>query len=198
METLQLDSVGASFVNMVMDRLHALEERHMQEVAELKRQNSRLASKVQDLEGSVFLLDDLRTFSNGSMLEPGFAMFPDMLNKCIAGRMQRSEKDMGIDDMHLDAVAVHGKIGLDIEMYAENLDDEGQLVDADDTLFVVGEHGKSTSVRQLLAAWNAHCAQLRKDNRMPMVDITSYQGFDMFGHDEKQNVPVYCLRLHVE
>lgn len=95
-------------------------------------------------EGSVFLLDDLRTFSNGSTLEPGFALFPGMLNKCIAGRMERNEKDMGIDDMRLDAVAVHGKIGLGIEMDGDIRDAESQLVDANDTLFMVGEHGKCT------------------------------------------------------
>lgn len=46
METLQVNSVNACFENMVMDRLHTLEEKHMQDVAELKQQNNQLACQV--------------------------------------------------------------------------------------------------------------------------------------------------------
>ena len=191
MEALKSDSVGACFVNMVMDRLHNLEGKHMQEVAELKDQNRQLAHKVQDLQQCVYLRDDLKTFSDGAILDPGFALYPDMLNKDVAGHITMCARDSNIDDMHLDAVAVLGRIALDIEM--EHEEDE---YDDSDTLLIVGTPGQSTSVRQLLIAWNAHCVKLREADRMPMIDnIDSYLGFHCFGYDAEQEAPVYCLTL---
>ena len=186
MEALSGDSVGACFVNMVMDRLQTLEGDHMQEMAELKEQNRQLASQVRNLQQCIYLREDLKMFSDGNVLDPGFALFPDMVSKHVAGRIKVSADNLALDDMHLDAVAVHGRIGLDLELESE--------VDGRDTLLLVGREGECTSVRQLLMAWNAHCVKLREDDRTPMIDIVDeYRGFHEFGYDREHQVPVYCL-----
>ena len=186
MEALKVESVSACFVNMVMDRLQTLEGKHMQEVAELKEQNMQLASQVKSLQQCVYLREDLKTFSDGSVLDPGFGLFPDTLNKQVAGHIKVSADHLIIDDMHLDAVAVHGRIGVDLELEGE--------VDGSNTLLMVGRPGECSSVRQLLMAWNAHCVKLREDDRTPMTDIIAeYHGFHEFGFDMERLVPVYSL-----
>ena len=149
------------------------------------------ASQVRNLQQCIYLREDLKTFSDGNVLDPGFALFPDMVNKHVAGRIKLSADNLALDDMHLDAVAVHGRIGLDLEVESD--------VDGRDTLLLVGRPGECTSVRQLLMAWNAHCVKLPEDDKTPMIDIVDeYRGFHEFGYDTQQQVPVYCLTFDEE
>ena len=186
----QMDSVGATWVNMVMDRLHALEEKYMQEVGALKQQNQQLTAHVQELRANVYLREDLRTFSDGCILQPGFGtspdmIYPDMASTCCISHMA----GLKTDDLHLDAIALQGRFGFDIELGDE--EDEFDELDAD--ILIIGEDNKTTTVRQLLAAFNKHCCEVRAKMGDLLCDVCPYEGFHLAGHSPRHDVPVYSL-----
>ena len=75
-----------------------------------------------------------------------------------------------MDRLHLNAIAVLGKIALDMEAENGMMDAQSYYADPEDIMLVVGEHRQRRSVRELLAAWYKHCTKLREAGRVPMVD----------------------------
>ena len=130
----------------------------------------------------------LRSFSHDSVLEPGFASSPDMLSQIVIARIGAKEERQ-MDSLHLNAIAVLGKIALE----AENgmMDAQSRHADPEDIMLVVGEHRQRRSVRELLAAWNKHCTKLREAGRV--VELFQYGGLFCNGYNIKHDAPVYRL-----
>ncbi len=193
MESLQINSVGATFVNMVMDRLQDLETKHMHEVGALKQQNHELTLRVNQLSGCLYLREDFKTFSDGTALYPAFGHGTDCLCAC---RMAGDVGDVEIDDLHLNAAAFYGKVVFDIELSVDSEDEDGSPPDTEKKYLVMGEPGVSTTVRDMLLAFNMYCLEQQKLGNDTCLDLLDcYEGFQPCKYDEKLKAPVYELHF---
>lgn len=182
-----IDTVGATFINMVMDRLQTLETDSMKQLAALRQDNKVLKQQVQQLSRSLHMHSDLHTFSDGYMLLPGFGTDEDRMILVNVGGDPDEEP---LDESHLNAVAIWGRVGLDICL-EEPLHDM-QAASAD--LLVIGQDGQPTTVRQLLLALTACCTSHREAGRWTVVDaLDMYMGFERSGHDFGHDVTVYSM-----
>lgn len=181
-----METVGACFVNMVMDRLQTLEGDSMQQLATLRQENMHLKQQVQQLARSLYLRAELHTFSDGWVLYPGFGCTEDrMQNEIIAG----DPDEEPLDEAHLNASAFYGRIGLDLCCYQE-----GSPLDEPADLLVLGQDGQYTTVRQLLLELNQYCTVQREAGRKILPDTVScYEGFGHSGYDAPRNVTVHSM-----
>ena len=134
-----MEDSQAAFVNMLMDRLQALEGR----VQEMQVEMHTTKTTTSSLAGSIHLQHDLTKFSDGWWLRPGFSKLPDTI--------RNSSWQMGVavplDNLHLDAIAFHGRVQIQVDKEAGR----GNVIN-------LGEQDSDpTTVRALLAAINAWC-----------------------------------------
>lgn len=137
-----LEDSQASFVSMVMDRLHALEA-----------ENTRLQTAVTQLQESIHLIQDMTVFSDGLVFSPGFTKRPDV--------MFLNQQKMPLDHLHLQATVWYGPMAIHVLVYGRGGREE------EVGCVMVGEEGDwdaRITIKQLLDAINNECKSGKLDN----------------------------------
>ncbi len=149
-----MEDSQAAFLQMIMDRLHALEAAcdslpALENTCDLlMKDNARVRKDVAQLQKSLHLNRDLTKFSDGILFSPGFTKEIDqMWSDCDHGTHDNPD-DLGLDELHLQATACYG--GTQIHPHEECWDDTIEVGEA-------GIHDQRINVRQLVDAINAWC-----------------------------------------
>ena len=144
-----MESAQANFISMMVERMHALEEK----VDVLQQENARLKQHVGEMENSVHLQDDLMQFSDGWSLDTQF------WNPChcrleYGGPEYLSYAPM--DALHANATAFYGQVTF--------------FPDFSGTPLSIGHRGERTSVQQMLDALNRWWQQYSKSASKEKID----------------------------
>lgn len=154
-----MESIGAGFVTMVMDRLQAMEaaNAHLEVTnSRILQRNQELEDRVQALERPLCLTKDLLTFSDGMRLEihedEGLFM-RQQRNLCHSYLPVYTGILFPLDDLHANALAFQGKLKFDFCGEWSHV--------------YIGEEGGIVSVRQM--AQQMHACMVRIDALTPDV-----------------------------
>ncbi len=177
-----METAEAGFIAMVMERLHALEDKN----AILEKQSTDLSSRLSGMESCLYLKDDLWTFNDGMMLEPAFAgnVEPSSFGAEVFGTFA-DLVSKPIDDLHLDATAFYGRIGFDF-----GLEEWPHML-------IIGEDNKRVTVREYLEGMDGWCWQWKTQE--PDTDVTAVvqEGFAGWRHLRniyETSVEIYVLK----
>ena len=167
-----MEDTQAAFVNMLMERLQALEG----QVQQLGAENAILQTCTHQLRKAVHLKPGLVNFSDEWRLHPRFTTEADkMWDDTVY-----TERISPMDDLHLDATAGYGR--MQIRPVADL---------AQDNLICLGEREEDrVTVRELLQGINAWCSKPYGDTTNflahiddggdgpPLLDSINQTGFD--------------------
>ena len=177
----KMESCEARFVAMFMDRLQDLEA----QVVALKGQNVTLTEKLDAMQHTLHLKEDLFTFSDGYQLCPGFGDSNSTIGSPDTCCMN-SHRDLPLDAVHANATAWYGKMRFDLSCC-----DHGQNV-------TIGEVNRRVTVKEFVDALQQWAVAWYKQQTPPTIeacfviyDCMGYTGWNI-GHYDKHDDATLC------
>lgn len=166
---------------MIMDRLHALEGQNMR----LQQQNTELSELVSSMSQCMYLKDDLRTFSDGSVLFPAFGEGEAYLCPPEVESLSLDPRWKPLRPLHANATAFWGRMAFDFGFseWPKRL--------------MIGEDDSRTTVKEYADALDAWCRSWKVQE--PDTAVTSsmqetFMGWRLGKHDCSDNCTVYRLK----
>jgi hypothetical protein len=174
-----LEAPDAEFINMIMSRLHATEEK----CDVISKENVELR-KI--LQSALYLKDGMCFFSDGMQLMPGFAVYETTL--WPAYHSSHTEYvELPLDSMHANATAFTGKFGFEFE-----IEESGVIVPK---RMIVGKEKTRTSVKDFVEIINEWCTEhLSKDARHQTWTLhQKFAGWKYWKYDPANDMELYKL-----
>ena len=144
-----MESAQAQFISMMVERMHALEEK----VEALQQENARMTQHMAEVKNSVHLQDDLMQFSDGWSLDTQF-WNPGRCQLEYGGHQYLSYAPL--DASHANATAFYGQVTF--------------FPDFSGTPLSIGQKGERTNVQQMLDGLDRWWQQYTKSASKEDID----------------------------